>query len=595
MAKKERNSKVDKHSELSKIRHSASHILAEAVQRLFPKTKLAFGPATDDGFYYDFEFETPITDADLAKLEKEMDAILKAGRKFEQSSKSVAEAKAWAEEANQPYKLEQINELAEQGETELSFYTSGPFMDLCSGPHVEEASSIGAIKLLSLAGAYWKGDENNKQLTRIYGTAYATKEELAAYLEMLEEAKKRDHRKLGKELDLYTFSDLVGPGLPLFTPKGTMIRELVVQKIQGLQADYGYQRVTIPHITKKDLYETSGHWAKFKDDLFHVSGKSKTEFVMKPMNCPHHTQIFASKPRSYKELPLRFMETTMVYRDEQPGELMGLSRVRSISQDDGHVFCTLEQAEQEVINIVKVIKSFYSDLGMFNEGQYRVSLSVRDPQTPEKYLGEDANWNKAEEMLESVAKSENLDYERVEGEAAFYGPKLDFMFKDSLGREWQLGTAQIDFVMPERFDLQFTDSDGENKHPVMIHRAIAGSLERFMAIMIEHFAGAFPLWLSPEQVRVMTINESFLDYANEVADKLKMAGYRVQVDGENNSIGKKIRGAQLEKVPYMLIIGEKEASDKVVAVRLRDGSDMGTMSVEELVNKLGEDGKANQG
>lgn len=595
MAKKERNSKVDKHSELSKIRHSASHILAEAVQRLFPKTKLAFGPATDDGFYYDFEFETPITDVDLAKLEKEMDAILKAGRKFEQSTKSVAEAKAWAEDANQPYKLEQINELADQGETELSFYTSGPFMDLCSGPHVEEASSIGAIKLLSLAGAYWKGDENNKQLTRIYGTAYATKEELAAYLEMLEEAKKRDHRKLGKELDLYTFSDLVGPGLPLFTPKGTMIRELVVQKIQGLQADYGYQRVTIPHITKKDLYETSGHWAKFKDDLFHVSGKSKTEFVMKPMNCPHHTQIFASKPRSYKELPLRFMETTMVYRDEQPGELMGLSRVRSISQDDGHVFCTLEQAEQEVINIVKVIKSFYSDLGMFNEGQYRVSLSVRDPQTPEKYLGEDANWNKAEEMLESVAKSENLDYERVEGEAAFYGPKLDFMFKDSLGREWQLGTAQIDFVMPERFDLQFTDSDGENKHPVMIHRAIAGSLERFMAIMIEHFAGAFPLWLSPEQVRVMTINESFLDYANEVADKLKMAGYRVQVDGENNSIGKKIRGAQLEKVPYMLIIGEKEASDKVVAVRLRDGSDMGTMSVEELVNKLGEDGKANQG
>jgi len=595
MAKKERNSKVDKHSELSKIRHSASHILAEAVQRLFPKTKLAFGPATDDGFYYDFEFETPITDVDLAKLEKEMDAILKAGRKFEQSSKSVSEARAWAEEANQPYKLEQINELADQGETELSFYTSGPFMDLCSGPHVEEASSIGAIKLLSLAGAYWKGDENNKQLTRIYGTAYATKEELAAYLEMLEEAKKRDHRKLGKELDLYTFSDLVGPGLPLFTPKGTMIRELVVQKIQGLQAEYGYQRVTIPHITKKDLYETSGHWAKFKDDLFHVSGKSKTEFVMKPMNCPHHTQIFASKPRSYKELPLRFMETTMVYRDEQPGELMGLSRVRSISQDDGHVFCTLEQAEQEVINIVKVIKSFYSDLGMFNEGQYRVSLSVRDPQTPEKYLGEDANWDKAEEMLESVAKSENLDYERVEGEAAFYGPKLDFMFKDSLGREWQLGTAQIDFVMPERFDLQYTDSDGENKHPVMIHRAIAGSLERFMAIMIEHFAGAFPLWLSPEQIRVMTINESFEDYAHQVADTLKMAGYRVELDAENNSIGKKIRGAQLEKVPYMLIIGEKEASDNVVAVRIRDGSDLGTMSIEELVTKLGEDGKANQG
>ena len=583
MAKQNRNVKVDKQSDLAKIRHSASHILAEAVLNLYPNTKLAFGPATDEGFYYDFEFVSPISDADLEKLEAEMRKIIKEGRSFVQSDKSAAEASAWAKEADQPYKQEQIGELVDRGEATLSFYTSGPFMDLCSGPHVEDSSAIGAIKLLSLAGAYWKGDEKNQQLTRIYGTAFATQEELDTYLAMLEEAKKRDHRKLGQELDLFTFSDLVGAGLPLFTPKGTLMRELIVDKIQKLQAEYGYQRVTIPHITKKDLYETSGHWDKFKEDLFHVRGKSEQEFVMKPMNCPHHTQLYASKPRSYRDLPIRFMETTMVYRDEQQGELLGLARVRSISQDDGHVFCTLQQTEEEVRNIVRVIKSFYADLGMLNEGDYWVSLSVRDPQAPDKYLGDPKNWEVAEKMLESVATVEELDYRRIEGEAAFYGPKLDFMFKDSLGRERQLGTAQVDFVMPERFGLEYIDTDGMAKRPVMIHRAIAGSLERFMAIMIEHFAGRFPLWLSPVQIAVLPVGEVHGDYAAEVYQKLREAGMRAELVLAEESLGKRIRGLEMQKVPYMLIVGDQEKLDGNVAVRSRDKDDLGKMAVSEFI------------
>lgn len=595
MAKKERSQKVDKHSDLAKIRHSASHILAEAVLKLFPDTKLAFGPATEEGYYYDFDFAAPITESDLARIETEMNHILAEGRSFVQSHKSIEDSKTWANEISQPYKLEQIDELSEQGESEMSFFASvhdgnEKFIDLCSGPHVENSSAIGAIKILSLAGAYWRGDEKNKQLSRIYGTAFATQAEMDEHLAMLEEAKKRDHRKLGRELDLFTFSDLVGSGLPLFTPKGTLMRELIVQKIQGLQAAHGYQRVTIPHITKKDLYETSGHWAKFKDDLFHVHGKSDIEFVMKPMNCPHHTQLFASKPRSYRDLPVRYMETTMVYRDEQQGELLGLSRVRSISQDDGHVFCTIDQVEQEARNIVDVIKQFYTDLGMFGEGKYWVSLSVRDAATPEKYLGNDADWDKAEQMLDNVAKAEGLDYQRIEGEAAFYGPKLDFMFRDSLGREWQLGTCQVDFVQPERFDLQYTDNEGNTQRPVMIHRAIAGSLERFMSIIIEHFAGAFPLWLAPEQVRVLTIGDQFGDYAHDVASKLVAAGLRAELDNTNESIGKKIREAQLQKIPYMLVIGGKEVEANAVAVRSRDGVDMGVMSVDELIAKLGNEG-----
>jgi threonyl-tRNA synthetase len=423
-------------------------------------------------------------------------------------------------------------------------------------------------------------------LTRVYGIAFDTKEELETYEKQIEEAKARDHRKLGKELDLFTFSELVGPGLPLFTPKGTLMRDLIVDKIMGIQAKFGYTKVTIPHITKSDLYKTSGHWDKFKDELFHVKGQSDTEFVMKPMNCPHHTQIFDSKPRSYKELPIRYAETTMVYRDEQAGELIGLGRVRAISQDDGHVFCTVDQIDQEVENIVHVIKQFYTSLGMYEDGKFWVSLSVSDPKEPEKYLGDPLNWEKAEAMLEVVAKRLNLPYKRVEGEAAFYGPKLDFMFKDAIGRERQLATAQLDFVMPERFSLSYTDNTGSKQTPVMIHRAIAGSLERFMAIMIEHFAGNFPLWLSPVQLAIIPVAEVHSEYAQEITDTLRRQGFRVELDISNESMGKKIRAAKKERLPYFIVIGDTEVAERTVTLESRDTGESVSLSITDLETKL---------
>jgi len=395
----------------------------------------------------------------------------------------------------------------------------------------------------------------------------------------------RDHRRLGKELDLFAFSDLVGSGLPLFTPKGALMRSLIMERINDIQAKFGYQAVTIPHLTKKDLYEVSGHWDKFKDDLFHVRGVSDTEFVIKPMNCPHHTQIYASTPRSYRDLPIRYSETTMVYRDEQAGELLGLSRVRSITQDDGHAFCTLNQVEEEVRNIISVIKEFYTFLDMFKRDYYWVSLSVRDPQTPEKYLGESADWDKAEAMLEQVAKTEKLDFKRVPGEAAFYGPKLDFMFKDSLGREWQLATAQIDFNMPKRFGLEYVGSDGNKETPVMIHRAIAGSLERFMAIMIEHFNGAFPLWLAPLQVAVLPVAEAHAKYAQETVAKLKQENIRAINLPEDETLGKRIREVKLKKIPYFIVIGDAEKKAKKLTVEDRDGKKQ-TLTLPALIKKL---------
>ena len=452
---------------------------------------------------------------------------------------------------------------------------------------MEDTSEINvdAFEISHTAGAYWRGDEKNQMLTRIYGVAFATKEELETYKKMKEEATKRDHRKLGKELGLFAFSDLVGSGLPLFTPKGTLMRDLIVEKIQNLQKDFGYERVTIPHITKKELYETSGHWEKFKEDLFHVRGRGETEFVMKPMNCPHHTQIYASTQRSYKELPIRYMETTMVYRDEQQGELLGLSRVRSITQDDAHVFCRIDQVESEVTNIIKVIKSFYTDLGMFEEGRYWVSLSVRDLENKEKYLGDDAHWSTAEEMLEKAAQKENLNYKRVEGEAAFYGPKLDFIFKDSLDREWQLGTVQLDFVMPERFGLSYIAEDGSKQMPVMIHRAVAGSLERFMSIIIEHFGGAFPSWLSPVQVVVLPVGGAHKEYAESVVKELKEQGLRATLDERDESLGKRIRDTKISKVPYLLVVGDKEVESHTVTAESREGS-LGAMSIPDFISKL---------
>lgn len=568
-------------------RHTLAHVLAAAILTYDPEAKVAIGPATENGFYYDFEFSTDKTpgENDLRSIEKEMRKILKRGFKPECQEVSIDEARAMFKD--QPYKLELIEEIAKAGE-KITTYTVGDFVDLCEGPHAASSKDIDpeGFKLSHIAGAYWRGDENNPMLTRIYGLAFSNKDELETYLKHQEEAKARDHRKLGKELDLFTFSDLVGSGLPLFTPKGTLMRDLIVDKITSIQERFGYTKVTIPHITKSDLYKTSGHWDKFGDELFKVRGKTDAEFVMKPMNCPHHTQIFDSRPRSYKELPVRFAETTMVYRDEQQGELLGLSRVRSITQDDGHVFCTFEQIEQEVENIVNVIKEFYTSLDMFEEGKFWVSLSVRDPEESEKYLGDPAGWDKAERVLEDIAKRLNLPYKRVEGEAAFYGPKLDFMFFDALGRERQLATAQLDFVMPERFELSYVNEHGEKQTPVMIHRAIAGSLERFMAIMIEHFAGAFPLWLSPVQVKILPISETHNGYANEVAEQLKARDIRFELDESSETLGKKIRNAKLEKAPYFIVIGDQEVEKKEVTLESRDEGKIGAMNIEDLLARL---------
>jgi len=573
---------------LANKRHTLAHLLAAAVLEKYPHAKLTLGPAIDTGFYYDIDFsagEAP-GDADLKEIQKSMKKLLNKWTEF--THEEVTPEKARAVFTGNEFKLELITEIESKGES-ITLYTCGGFTDLCRGGHCEhpkEELNADAFKLDKIAGAYWRGDEKNPMLTRIYGLAFETKEELEAYEKQVEEAKARDHRKIGKELDLFTFSELVGPGLPLFTPNGTLMRDLIVDKIMKIQAQYGYMKVTIPHITKSDLYKTSGHWDKFGDELFKVKGQSDAEFVMKPMNCPHHTQIYDAHPRSYKELPLRFAETTMVYRDEQAGELIGLGRVRSITQDDGHVFCTVDQIDQEVENIVHVIKQFYTSLNMFEEGKFWVSLSVSDPNKPEEYLGDKENWIKAENMLEAVAKRLALPYKRVEGEAAFYGPKLDFMFKDAIGRERQLATAQLDFVMPARFSLEYTDNMGVKQTPVMIHRAIAGSLERFMAIMIEHFAGNFPLWLSPVQLAVIPVADAHVTYATEVVEQLRAAGFRVDFDASNESMGKKIRQAKKMKLPYFIVIGEKEVENHSITLESRDTGESVVFTVDELIAKL---------
>ncbi len=575
-------------NQLQNKRHTLAHLMAAAVIEKYPQAKLTLGPAIDTGFYYDIDFsegETP-GDGDLKSIQKGMKKLINKWTEF--THEEVTADKARDIFAGNQYKLELIDEIESKGE-QITLYTCGGFTDLCRGGHCEnpkEEIDTDAFKLDKIAGAYWRGDEKNPMLTRIYGIAFDTKEEMAAYETQMEEAKKRDHRKLGKELDLFTFSEFVGSGLPLFTPNGTMMRDLIVEKIMKIQSKYGYAKVTIPHITKSELYKKSGHWDKFGDELFKVKGQSEAEFVMKPMNCPHHTQIFDSKPRTYKELPIRYAETTMVYRDEQAGELIGLGRVRSITQDDGHVFCTVAQIDQEVENIVKVIKEFYQSLGMYEEGKFWVSLSVSDPSKPKEYLGDPENWNKAEIMLEDVAKRLDLPYKRIEGEAAFYGPKLDFMFRDAIGRERQLATAQLDFVMPERFDLSYIDNEGNKQTPVMIHRAIAGSLERFMAIMIEHFAGNFPLWLCPTQLAVIPVNEVHNEYAQAVHDKLSEAGFRVEIDTSNDSMGKKIRSAKKMKLPYFIVIGDKDIEANSLTLESRDSEESVSISLDDLLVKL---------
>src|SRR3989344_5268053 len=566
------------------LRHSLAHLLGAAVLELYPGSKLAIGPSIENGFYYDVDMNGKLSDDDLPQIEKKMREILKTWNKFEEIEETKDSAQSRYIE-NQ-YKNELIRELAEK-EEKITSYKSGDFVDLCRGGHVTSAKDINpeAFKLSHVAGAYWRGNEKNPQLTRIYGFAFTTKKELNDYLAMLEEAKKRDHKKLGIELDLFTFSELVGPGLPLWTPKGTLLRNILDDYVWSLRKKRDYQQVDIPHITKKDLYEISGHWDKFKDELFKIETREGHIFAMKPMNCPHHTQIYARKPHSYRELPQRYANTTKDYRDEQTGELSGLSRVRAFTQDDAHVFCRMSQVKEEFLKIWDIVHEFYGAFGLALE----VRLSRHDPEHPEKYLGDKDNWQKAEKVLQDLIKEKNVRAIDGLGEAAFYGPKLDFMAKDSLGRQWQVATIQLDMNMPERFDLTCTNEKVEKERIVMIHAAIMGSIERFLSIAIEHYAGAFPVWLSPVQVMILPITDKHNKWAEQVSQELKANNIRVELSLESETLGKKIRGAEKQKIPYLLVIGDKEVEAEAIAVRKRGGNDLGQIKLAEFIKNISEE------
>lgn len=565
-------------SNLEHIRHSLAHLLAAAVLELWPDTQHAIGPTIENGFYFDFEFHRQISENDLQQIEKKMREILPTWKKFERKELNAEEAKEFYKD--NPYKRELINELAGKGEA-ITFYKSGSYQDLCRGGHVEDMKGIDpdGFKLTRIAGAYWRGDEKNKMLTRIYGLAFNTKEELEQHIALLEEAKKRDHKKLGPELDLFVFSELVGPGLPLWTPKGTLLRDILDNLVWKLRKQKGYERVDIPHIAKKDLYETSGHWDKFKDDLFRITTREGHLFAMKPMNCPHHTQIYARKQWSYRELPQRYGSTTKVYRDEQSGELAGLSRVLSITQDDAHVFCRQGQIKEEMKKIWDIITVFYNQIGFTLD----IRLSLRDPKEPEKYLGSPAVWEAAEQTLRELVKEKGASATEAPGEAAFYGPKIDFMAHDSLGREWQVATIQLDMNQPERFDLYCIDENGKKERIVMLHAAIMGSIERFLSILIEHYAGAFPFWLAPVQVAILPVSEKFQECAESVMQKLRECDIRAELDASNETLGKKIRAAELQKIPYLLVIGEREQMSQTVAVRERGKGDTGAKTIDEFL------------
>jgi threonyl-tRNA synthetase len=566
---------------IESVRHSLAHLLAAAVLKLHPDAKRTIGPAIDTGFYYDFEFSAPLSDADLPAIEATMKEILPSWKSFVHKEVTADEARAFFKD--NPYKLELVEEITSKGEP-ITLYTSGEFTDLCRGGHVDDPSSIdpASFKLDKLAGAYWRGDEKKTMLTRIYGLAFETAEALSAYTTMMEQAVKRDHKTLGVQLDLFTFSELVGAGLPLWTPRGTLVRTLLDDFVWSLRHARGYERVEIPHITKKDLYERSGHWDKYKDDLFKITTREGHVFAMKPMNCPHHTQIYARHPHSYRELPQRYANTTMVYRDEQSGELAGITRVRSITQDDAHVFCRMNQVKTEALNVWDIIHEFY---GAFNI-PLRVRLSLRDPAHPENYLGNAGNWDAAESILRDIIAEKKVDAIDGLGEAAFYGPKLDFMGRDAIGREHQVATIQLDMNMPERFDLTCTNEKGEKERVVMIHCAIMGSIERFMAVLIEHTAGAFPLWLAPVQVAILPISDKHGDAARALVPDLLLAGIRVHVDDAKDTIGKKIRESEKMKVPYAIILGDKDISAGVISVRKRGGEDLGQMALDQFISHL---------
>lgn len=579
-----------------KMRHTLSHVLAAALVEMYPGVQFGVGPATATGFYYDIDLSEvkdaegnvmKITDADLPKIQKKMYSII--NKKFElvYSVKSREEALAWAKENHQKYKVELIEDLPES-ET-ISFYQLGDFTDLCKGPHVENTGKVGAFKLIKVAGAYWRGDEKREMLTRIYGVAFETEEELKEYLQRLEEAKARDHRKLGKELDLFSFSELVGAGLPLFSPRGTVLRDVLTNYSLSLRARYGFERVWTPHITKLDLYKASGHYAKFGAELFLVHSQvNGEEFALKPMNCPHHAQIFASRPRTYKEMPVRYMESTTDYRDEKSGELGGLSRVRSLTQDDTHVFCRKEQIKAEIQNLVGIVRELYTVVGM---SKLRARLSYRNDE--DKYLGDKSLWEMAQAQIKEAAIENGLDYFEMEGEAAFYGPKIDFMAEDAIGREHQVATIQLDFVQPERFGLTFVNENGEKEQPVMIHHATLGSIERFMSVFIEHTSGWFPFWCAPEQVRILTVNDQVLDYVEKIKQilsevtletPLKHNDLRFTADVSDESLGKKIKRAVSMKTPVLLIVGERDKENGTVSVREKDAEK--TVALTELAEYL---------
>jgi threonyl-tRNA synthetase len=592
--------KAEQAEQLYAMRHSLAHIMAAAIQQLWPAARFGVGPVVDNGFYYDVDLgEAKLSEDDFAKIETAMRAIIDRNETFERFEKPIDEAIAWADKAQQPYKQELLNDLKRSGTTEasklspeemgtiasgdaqvenVSFYKNGDFVDLCRGPHVTSTGMVGAFKLNRVSGAYWRGNEKNAQLQRVHGVAFVSEEDLRDYLDIVEEAKKRDHRKLGQELDLFVFSDMVGSGLPMFTPRGTILREELINFSNTLRQRHGFEKVHIPHITKKELYEASGHWDKFGDELLLVkSQETSDELVLKPMNCPHHTRIYASKQRSYRDLPIRYLETSTVYRDEKSGELAGLSRVRAITMDDSHIFCRKDQVEVEINHLLEAAHELYVTVGM----ALRVRLSYRDDS--EAYLGAPQLWQSAQEQLKNAVITNKLEYFEETGEAAFYGPKIDFMATDAIGREHQVATVQLDFVQPERLGLEYIAEDGNAQRPVMIHCALMGSVERFLAVYIEHTAGKFPVWLAPEQIRFILVNqeEATMAFANKLAAQGRDLGLRITVDGSNESVGKKIRAAEIAKVPYSIVIGEKEVASQEVIPRIR--KDMAVMDIPMTV------------
>ncbi len=590
---------MDKDQHLAAMRHSLAHIMAAAIKKLWPEVKFGVGPVIENGFFYDIDLgDNKLSEDQFELIENEMAKIVKDNQKFSKHYKTIDEALDWARSSDQPYKIELLNDLKKFGTTALkdlgsdelstvaendgtqqvSFYENGDFVDLCRGPHVDSTGEVGAFKLVKVAGAYWRGKESNPQMQRVYGLAFDTQEELDKFLIGQQEARDYDHRKLGQELDLFLISPLVGSGLPLFTPRGTILRNELNEYSQLLRKKIGYSNVWTPHIAKRELYEVSGHWAKFGNEWLTVNSKeSHDDLVMKPMNCPHHQQIYASRPRSYRDLPIRYMETTTDYRDEKAGELLGLSRVRSLTQDDSHTFCTPDQIDHCLKQLVDVVKEFYMTMGM----DIKARLSFRDES--DNYLGDKNLWDRAEGILKNIAENSDVDYYIARGEAAFYGPKIDFMAKDVLGRELQLATPQLDFVQPERFGLKYVDKDGAEKTPVMIHFALMGSIERFLAAYIEHTKGKFPIWVAPEQVRILTVNQEdkTVEFANKILDEALDMGIRIVLDNSSQSVGKKIREAEVYKVPYTVVIGDKEIESGDIIPRIRED-----LRINESDNKL---------